>query len=378
MKSKKKIGFIIEDQNSIGVTNLILNLARFINKFHGNNYQSIIFSEKKINENIYNLEYLNLRNSFFLKKNFLTKIIIKIINKFFKLNYPIDYLIDRYDIDLLSHSSHIPQKKIPLIFWIPDFQFIYYPKNFNKELTKIKIKNYKNLFNVSKFTILSSYSALNDARDVFKNKIERNKKFRVINFKPEIKKPNKSKNIELNRKYRFKNFFYVPNHLWIHKNFECIVNALIILKDKNIHAKIVSSGSTYDYRNPGYFKKIKHKIEKNNLDITFLNELPQIDKNFLFLKSLAIINPSYFEGWSTIVEEAKYFNKNIILSNIPVHKEQNPPNCKYFNPKNPKNLAKLIALYLKKRNKTKFNKLKLLKDQKNYTQKYISLVKKII
>jgi hypothetical protein len=39
-----------------------------------------------------------------------------------------------------------------------------------------------------------------------------------------------------------------------------------------------------------------------------------------------------FEGWSTVVEDAKSLNKFIFLSDIPVHREQNPLNVCYFNP----------------------------------------------
>ena len=37
---------------------------------------------------------------------------------------------------------------------------------------------------------------------------------------------------------------------------------------------------------------------------------------------LFYINPSKHEGWSTSVEEAKVFSTPMILSNIPIHREQ--------------------------------------------------------
>ena len=37
---------------------------------------------------------------------------------------------------------------------------------------------------------------------------------------------------------------------------------------------------------------------------------------------IAFINPSFYEGWSTINEEARSLNKHIFLSNIPGHVEQ--------------------------------------------------------
>jgi glycosyltransferase involved in cell wall biosynthesis len=36
----------------------------------------------------------------------------------------------------------------------------------------------------------------------------------------------------------------------------------------------------------------------------------------------AVIQPSLFEGWSTVVEDAKALNQTLIVSNIAVHKEQ--------------------------------------------------------
>ena len=55
-----------------------------------------------------------------------------------------------------------------------------------------------------------------------------------------------------------------------------------------------------------------------------------------------IINPSLFEGWSSTVEEAKSLGKNIILSDLNVHKEQNPPNALYFSALDDKQLAEIL------------------------------------
>jgi glycosyltransferase involved in cell wall biosynthesis len=43
-----------------------------------------------------------------------------------------------------------------------------------------------------------------------------------------------------------------------------------------------------------------------------------------------LINPSHFEGWSTSVEEAKSMGKQIVLSDIPVHREQAPERGLFF------------------------------------------------
>jgi glycosyltransferase involved in cell wall biosynthesis len=63
----------------------------------------------------------------------------------------------------------------------------------------------------------------------------------------------------------------------------------------------------------------------------------------LFFHSIAIINPSRFEGWSTTVEEAKSSGKTVLLSDIPVHREQDPPHGKYFSVDSASELADLMA-----------------------------------
>lgn len=54
------------------------------------------------------------------------------------------------------------------------------------------------------------------------------------------------------------------------------------------------------------------------------------------------MQPSLFEGWSSFVEEARALGLPALLSDIPVHREQNPPGAKYFDPHDPEQLAGLL------------------------------------
>jgi glycosyltransferase involved in cell wall biosynthesis len=59
----------------------------------------------------------------------------------------------------------------------------------------------------------------------------------------------------------------------------------------------------------------------------------------LLRASMALINPSRFEGWSTTVEEAKSFAVPLILSDIDVHREQTGGTACYFGIDDPGMLA---------------------------------------
>ncbi|MEZ4901449.1 MAG: hypothetical protein R2822_06650 [Spirosomataceae bacterium] len=58
--------------------------------------------------------------------------------------------------------------------------------------------------------------------------------------------------------------------------------------------------------------------------------IPRAHQLGLMKHALAVIQPSKFEGWSTVVEDAKSLQKQILLSRIPVHVEQMGDRAYYF------------------------------------------------
>jgi hypothetical protein len=120
-------------------------------------------------------------------------------------------------------------------------------------------------------------------------------------------------------------------------------------------------------------------IEKNNLqnNYIYLGVIPYKDSISLIKNSLAIINPSKFEGWSSTVEQAKSFGKSIILSNISVHKEQNPNKAFFFNPDNHKQLSEImLRVWNKERNiKNYYNKRYNVKlSLLDYSNKFFKII----
>jgi hypothetical protein len=63
----------------------------------------------------------------------------------------------------------------------------------------------------------------------------------------------------------------------------------------------------------------------------------------LFRRAAAVIQPSLFEGWSALVEDARTLGKRIYVSDIPVHREQQPTDGVFFHPDRPEELAELVA-----------------------------------
>ncbi|MEI7737069.1 MAG: glycosyltransferase, partial [Ferruginibacter sp.] len=119
-------------------------------------------------------------------------------------------------------------------------------------------------------------------------------------------------------------FILSPNQFWMHKNHQVILDALLLLQQEQFNCKIVFTGKEFDHRNPDYVNGLKAFVEKNQLGdlVKFLGFIDRQDQLQLMQLSKAVLQPSKFEGWSTVVEDAKALNKPIIASAIPVHREQ--------------------------------------------------------
>jgi glycosyltransferase involved in cell wall biosynthesis len=199
-----------------------------------------------------------------------------------------------------------------------------------------------------KFVILSSYSAKRDLEDHYPRYAF---KARVLQFVADTRIPSDLPDLsDLQRKYSFtRNYFHVPNQFWQHKNHKVILDALKILKGKGRNdVLVVATGNTNDYRQPDHFQKLMSYAEESGIKNQFLvlGMVSYPDLIALMKYSVSIINPSLFEGWSTTVEESKSLNKEILLSNINVHQEQNPPKGLFFNPRDPNSLANLMEQVL--------------------------------
>jgi glycosyltransferase involved in cell wall biosynthesis len=136
-------------------------------------------------------------------------------------------------------------------------------------------------------------------------------------------------------------FFYLPNQFWRHKNHQVVIDALGILKRRGLDVVVAASGSSEDAREPNYCSQLIGQVADRGLEGNFryLGLIPLDHVYALLRTSMALINPSQFEGWSTSVEEAKSFGVPMILSDLDVHREQAGSAASYFGVNDPTALA---------------------------------------
>lgn len=270
------------------------------------------------------------------------------------------------------------------VSWIPDFQHKYLPDFFSVHERIRRDKLHQKMIQGSDSIIFSSQTALNDFRIFFP---ESNIKLFVLRFctTPEkcwfdedFKKTQKKYNIP-------EKFFIISNQFWKHKNHTVVIEALNHLQKKSIRPVVVCTGALDKKKHSSYVKNLLNLIEKYELQtqVLFLGLIPRIDQIQLMRSSLAVIQPSLFEGWSTVVEDARTLGKVIILSNLPVHVEQNPPYALYFSPDSAEELAQNINQVFSdvdpNINRPYTSQISLAEENKNcnYAQEFLKIVRQI-
>lgn len=373
-----KTGFIILFNDTwLGGLNYYRNLINIILEDDCRCIEPIIFTNDNRIKAFFNNKNVKIVSTKIFEKFSILWLLNKASKKILKREYPLEMLLKKYNIKILSHSMYMINDIIQ-IPWIPDFQHIHLPEFFGKEEVHYRDTVFERYAVNGDLVILSSENAKKDFCDKYPKYKE---KAMVLNFVVPVINNN---NIDVLQKYKIKKpFFYLPNQFWQHKNHKVVVEALTYLKDTDII--VYCSGKTEDYRNKEYFNELLEFISKNSLKEKFiiLGVVPYEDVKGLMEECKAVINPSLFEGWSTTVEEAKSIGKRIILSDIDVHKEQNPEGAVFFKKNDARDLANKMLLVWNEpavvNESLKANALKNLVYRKNlYRKTYYDILHKAL
>jgi glycosyltransferase involved in cell wall biosynthesis len=171
-------------------------------------------------------------------------------------------------------------------------------------------------------------------------------KVRVCSFVAQIQHGASADSSYVLEKYNLpERFIFLPNQFWKHKNHKVVVEALAIAAQEDSQLLVVCSGATVDYRDEKYFPTLEERIKVLGIEknIRILGLIPEVDVSALMYQCIFVLQPSLYEGWSTVVEEAKSLGKPIVLSSLPVHIEQAPKQATYFDPHNPEDLAAALV-----------------------------------
>lgn len=223
--------------------------------------------------------------------------------------------------------------------WIPDFQHRHLPRFFTPAQSAFRDRGIASLLDEASTVVMSSETAAADLRAFhpgYRGRVE------VLRFAtspyPEWYEP--FDGIDLPPRY-----LAVCNQFWLHKNHLTIFRALSILAQRGVRPIVLCTGALDEARDPAYPALVRDALRENGIaeHVRLLGLLPRRAQIELLRRCVAVIQPSLFEGWSTVVEDARVLGRPLLLSGIAVHREQAPPGACYFEPESADELAELIA-----------------------------------
>ncbi|HDL00650.1 MAG TPA: glycosyltransferase, partial [candidate division Zixibacteria bacterium] len=233
---------------------------------------------------------------------------------------------------------------LPLLSWIPDFQHLHFPDFFSEEENSRRNRTFARSARHAKRIIVSSKSCYEDLRSFAPWALD---KARVLPFVAQIPSEVYNRHPKsICSKYNIpERYILLPNQFWKHKNHKVVIEAL----EKSVplcpDLTIVCTGNTNEERDQSYFGHLLGLISRAGVreQMVLLGLVPRDDLFSLMRQSMAVLQPSLFEGWSTTVEEVKSLGKSIIVSDIPVHREQGALGAHYFDPHDADSLADCLA-----------------------------------
>ncbi len=367
----KRIAFtVIGTDKWIGGRHYIKNLLNIILLHQSNEINPILFLPSKVSKN--ELEsYKVLKNLRIVRTAYLDNFYSKIgffLAIFLGRDFFMQKLFAEHKVDkVFTNTKYFGWRfKLPVVVWIPDLQHKFLKYMFSKFGYLKREAGFRLQIWMAQTVMLSSNDAKKHCNNFYKHSIRKSVSVPFA-VKTSIQ-DDKQINDNVCKKYNIpSNYLYVPNQFWRHKNHIVVLDAVSILKKRNIYFNIIFTGELKDNRNSNYYDEFLNHL--NNMDISdqvyVLGKVPYEDVIALMKNCEALINPSLFEGWSTTVEEAKSLGIKLLLSDISVHFEQLGNKAKYFEKNSALSLANLIEESFKEKNiKENIEYLKKLNDKK--------------
>jgi hypothetical protein len=229
--------------------------------------------------------------------------------------------------------------------WIPDFQHRHLPGLFSAEEIEARDRSIGAIAASPGVVVLSSEVAATDFRRFFPG---HRAAPHVWHFYSLIDVAEPVSAAELRMRHGIpEKYIYLPNQFWAHKNHITVLKALAILRNRRgVTIPLVCTGAQSDRRNQDHFSSLVEFMGQEGItdQVFLLGLLPRHEQVGILRCAAAVVQPSLFEGWSTVVEDARATGRPILLSDIPVHREQAPAGGLYFPPEAEEHLAALLAI----------------------------------
>ena len=138
---------------------------------------------------------------------------------------------------------------------------------------------------------------------------------------------------------KFENYILYPAASWPHKNHLKLIEALIILRNKNKNINLVCTGHKNDH-----FNEINSLIKKNQLEnnITFIGVVSDKELLYLYKNCISVVVPTLYEAGSFPLMESILIGIPVICSNVTSLPETIGNKKFIFDPNSSESIAKKV------------------------------------
>ncbi len=242
----------------------------------------------------------------------------------------------RLGLDFVYPATQLAEAPFgaPWAGWIPDWQCRHMPGLFSTGEATRRLLQYRVLAQQAPLCVVSSQMTDEDTGRLFPDAQtpRRVLRFPAV-FADDVYARSEQRIAETRKRLGApERYAIICNQFWLHKNHLITLEALARARCPEVH--IVMSGALADDRWPDYASQVRALLARPDVArrATLLGPIDRDDQIDLMLGAAGILQPSRFEGWSTVVEEARALGLPSLLSEFPVHREQSPPGASFFDP----------------------------------------------
>lgn len=322
---------------------------------NGDNKYFVLIPQKELPRKniIYRLLRLVIRNIpyFFIKDEGAEKYFAEFGSRVSIVHYrrnSLKSVIDKYAIDLLLPCVYPPKtpERCQWVGYLHDCQHRHLEHLFARNEINRRNRDFQRLVNSRKTILVNSLNAKNDLVKFFGARPDQ---IHNLPFCPTVNLEWLDNNEDVLKAYSLPvKYFMISNQFWKHKDHATAFKALSQLRDQDIH--IVCTGKMEDPRDLAYVDQLIEDLQQLGVEnrIHFLGFIPKLDQIEILKKSLAVIQPTLFEGGAGggCVYDAIAVGIPCIISDIDINREVKGPNIFYFKAGKADDLAKTLDDFL--------------------------------
>jgi glycosyltransferase involved in cell wall biosynthesis len=347
-KKRLKLGVMFNfDPSWMGGIIYIINLVKTLNFLDDEEKPEItLFYKPRLKRFLEEFDYPYIR---MVEHDYPSLIKGNIKSMILRKNLFIKNILREHDLDVIYPLQDYPVRtktRVKLVSWSADFQHRHYPEFFSRKQRFGRNLRVKNALRNTDDLVLSSHDAHKDLKRFFR--VPKGLKIHIYHFVSIIEETVQEEIGSLREKYGLpERYFLVSNQFHKHKNHRVLLLAQAKLKATGVRIHLAITGKFPDASDSPYMAELHRIIDENQLQdqISMMGVISRSDQLQLMRHSQAVLQPSLFEGWSTVIEDARSLQVPVVASNLGVNIEQLGEDHGYFDPHNPDELVAILKDY---------------------------------